>query len=46
MTSRELNSGFDFWSVRHLRMAVVHLAVKFGVDIRIGVSSPELLTFL
>jgi len=31
--SRELTSGFDFWSCDHLRMAVVHLPIKFGVDI-------------
>jgi len=33
MTSRELTSGFDFWSRVHLRMAVMHLPVKFGADI-------------
>ena len=33
MTSRELTSGFDFWSRGHLRMAVVHLPVKCGADI-------------
>ena len=33
MTSRELTSGFDFWSRGHLRMAVAHLPVKFGADI-------------
>ena len=33
MTSRELTSGFDFWSYGHLRMAVMHLPVKFGADI-------------
>jgi len=33
MTSRELTSGFDFWSARHLRMAAVHLPINFGVDI-------------
>jgi len=33
MTSRELTSGFDFWSAGHLRMAVMHLPIKFGVDI-------------
>ena len=33
MTSRELTSGFDFWSRGHLRMAVIHLPVKFGADI-------------
>jgi len=33
MTSRELTSGFDFWSRGHLRMAVMHLPVKFGTDI-------------
>ena len=35
MTSRELTSGFDFWSRGHVRMAVVHLRIKFGVDIYI-----------
>ena len=33
MTSHELTSGFEFWSGGHLRMAVVHLPIKFGVDI-------------
>ena len=33
MTSRELTSGFDFWSRGHMRMAVMHLSVKFGADI-------------
>jgi len=33
MTSRELTSGFDFWSRGRLRMAVMHLSVKFGADI-------------
>jgi len=33
MASRELTSGFDFWSRGHLRIAVVHLPVKFGTDI-------------
>jgi len=33
MTSRELTSGFDFWSHGHLRMAVMHLPVKFGAYI-------------
>jgi len=32
MTSRELTSGFDFWSRGHLRMAVMHLPVKFRAD--------------
>jgi len=32
MTSRELTSGFDFWSLGHLRMAVMHLSIKFGAD--------------
>jgi len=35
MTSRELTSGFDFWSGGHLCMTVVHLPIKFGVDISI-----------
>jgi len=33
MTSRELTSGFDFWSRGHLCMAVMHLSMKFGADI-------------
>ena len=33
MTSRELTSGFDFWSRGHLRMAVMHLLIKFSADI-------------
>ena len=33
MTSRELTSGFGFWSRGHLLMAVVHLSIKFGADI-------------
>jgi len=33
MTSRELTSGFDFWSRGHLRMVVMHLPIKFGADI-------------
>ena len=33
MTSRELTSGFDVWSRGHLRMAVMHLPMKFGADI-------------
>jgi len=33
MTSRELTSGFDFWSRGHLRMAVMHLYIKLGADI-------------
>ena len=28
-----INLGFDFWSCGHLRMAVMHLPVKFGADI-------------
>jgi len=33
MTTRELTSGFDFWSRGHLRVAVVHLHIKYGEDI-------------
>ena len=33
MTSRELTSGFDVWSRGHLRMAVMHLPMKFGAYI-------------
>jgi len=32
MTSRELTSSFDFWSRGHLRVAVMHLLIKFGAD--------------
>ena len=32
MTSRELTSAFDFWSRGHLRMAVMHLHIKFRAD--------------
>jgi len=32
MTSRELTSGFDFWSRGHLCMAAMHLPTKFGAD--------------
>jgi len=42
MTSRELSSGVDFWSRGHLRMAAVHLHIKFDA---ISLSSPELLPF-
>jgi len=35
MMSRELTSGFDFWSRGHLHMAVMYLPVKFGADIYI-----------
>ena len=35
MTTRELTSVFDVWSGGHLRMAVMHLPIKFGVDIYI-----------
>jgi len=33
MTSRELTSGLDFWSRGHLRMAVMHLPIKYGANI-------------
>ena len=33
MTSHELTSGFDFWSRGHLRMAVMHLHIKYGTDV-------------
>jgi len=33
ITSRELTSGFDFWSRGHLRMAVMNLPIQFGADI-------------
>ena len=33
MTSQELTSDFDLWSRGHLRMAVIHLHIKFCADI-------------
>jgi len=33
MTSRELTFGLDFWSRDHLRMAVMHLPIRFGAYI-------------
>jgi len=33
MTSRELTSGFNFWSRGHLCVSSVHLPMKFGADI-------------
>ena len=33
MTSRELTSGFDFWSRDHLRMTVMNLPIYFLQDI-------------
>jgi len=44
MTSRELTSGFDFWSRGHLRMAVMHLN-SHKIWCIISLFSPELLTF-
>ena len=37
MTSRELTSGFDFWSRGYICMALVRLNMKFGADIQYGV---------
>jgi len=33
MTSRELTSGHDIWSRGHLRMASMHILIKYGADI-------------
>jgi len=33
MTSRKLTSGFNFWSRGKLRIAVMHLPIKFGTYI-------------
>jgi len=38
MTSRELTSGFDFWSRGRFRMAMMHIAIKFGAKY---LSNPE-----
>jgi len=42
MTSRELTSGFDFWSRVHLCMTVMRLPMKF---VQISLSNPLLLIF-
>ena len=44
MTSRELTFGFDFWSRGHLRMAVMHLSIKFGADIFIQCAVIDIFT--
>jgi len=46
MTSRELTSGFDFWSRGHLRTAVVHLPIKLGADIFIQSGVMDIFTKL
>ena len=33
MTSREITSGFDFWSRGHLHMASMHIPIKYKADI-------------
>jgi len=33
MMSRELTSSFDYLSRGHLRIAVMHLHIKFGADV-------------
>ena len=43
MTSRELTSGFDFWSRAHLRIGRV--ASSHIIWSKISLSSPKLLTF-
>jgi len=43
MTSRELTSGYDFWSRGHSRMAVLHLSIKFGADIFIQCAVIDIL---
>ena len=45
MTSRELTSGFDFWSCGHLRMPVDRGASSHIIWCKISLSSPKLLTF-
>jgi len=45
MTSRELTSGFDYWSRGHLRMAVVHLPIKFGALVFSGYKDLIFLSF-
>ena len=46
MTSRELTSGFDFWSCGNLHMAVMDLPVKFGADIFIQCGVIDILLTL
>ena len=43
MTSRELTSGFDFWSRGHLRVAVMHIHIKYGADIFIQCTVIDIL---
>jgi len=43
MMSRKLTSSFDFWSRGHLRMAVMHLSIKFGADIFIQCAVIDIL---
>jgi len=33
MTSRELTSGYEFWSCDHFRMAVMYLLAKFDANV-------------
>jgi len=46
MTSCEFTSGFELWSRDHLRMAVMHLPVKFGADIFIQCGVIDILSKL
>jgi len=39
ITSREFTSGSDFWSRGHLRMAMMHLSVKFSASTDIFIQS-------
>jgi len=32
MTSRELTSGFDFWSFGYIHIAVIHVPTTFGTN--------------
>jgi len=43
MTSRELTSGFDFWSRGHSAWPD-HVAYAYNIWVQIFLSSPELLT--
>ena len=38
MTSRELTSGFDFWSCGHLSIAMAYLHTKFAANTYIQTS--------
>ena len=45
MMSRELTYGFHLWSRGHLRMAVMHLHIKFGIFPKFKMAAAAILVF-